>query len=58
MAKEHEHHMGHEKKEHGMGGKHKESHGQPGLGKKMAGFSSKVGKNHKHFGKEMSPAGK
>jgi hypothetical protein len=43
----------------GMGGKSKgKSGGQPGLGKKMAGFSGKVGKNHKAFGKEMSPAGK
>lgn len=27
-------------------------------GKKTTGFSSKVGKSHKMFGKEMSPAGK
>jgi len=43
----------------GMGGKMKGGKGgQPGFGKKMAGFSAKVGKNHKSFGKEMSPAGK
>lgn len=43
----------------GMGGKTKGGKGgQPGFGKKMSGFSSKVGKNHKSFGKEMSPAGK
>ncbi len=54
MAKEH---MGHEKKEHGMGGKHKEGK-HHGMGKKESGFSAKVGKNHKAFGKEMSPAGK
>jgi len=42
----------------GLGGKSKGKGGQPGFGKKMAGFSSKVGQKHKAFGKEMSPAGK
>lgn len=43
----------------GMGGKGMSAKsGQPGFGKKTAGFSSKVGKSHKTFGKEMSPAGK
>jgi hypothetical protein len=50
-----------EKKEH-MGKKHHEGMGkhggQPGLGKKEVGFSGKLGKKHKSFGKEMSPAGK
>lgn len=52
----------------GMGGKNKggmgakaksgmSSKGQPGFGRKTTGFSGKVGKNHKKFGKEMSPAG-
>jgi len=39
----------------GMG---KSSKGQPGFGRKMKGFSGSVGKSHKSFGKEMSPAGK
>ena len=43
----------------GLGGKSKgKSAGAVGLSKKTAGFSAKVGKNHKAFGKEMSPAGK
>ena len=44
----------------GMGAKSKSgmsSKGQPGFGRKTTGFSGKVGKNHKKFGKEMSPAG-
>ncbi len=48
----------HEGKMGGKGGMSKGSHGQPGFGKKEHGFSAKVGKNHKAFGKEMSPAGK
>jgi hypothetical protein len=43
-------------KEKSMGGKHG-GKGQPGFGKKEAGFSSKVGKGKHGFGKEMaSPA--
>jgi hypothetical protein len=43
----------------GMGGRNKgKSAGAVGLSKKETGFSAKVGKNHKMFGKEMSPAGK
>ena len=41
----------------GMGAKGGGSKGQPGFGQKTKGFSAKVGKNHKKFGKEMSPAG-
>jgi len=40
----------------GMGGKHDGK--KSGSMKKMGGFSAKVGKNHKSFGKDMSPAGK
>lgn len=47
------------KKTAGMGGKGGSSKGgQPGFGKKSPGFSAKVGKSHKSFGKDMSPAGK
>ena len=49
--------MAKEKKE-GFGGKMKGGKGAGMAGKKEMGFSSKVGKNHKSFGKEMSPAGK
>jgi hypothetical protein len=47
------------KKAAGMGGKGGSAKGgQPGFGKKSPGFSSKVGKSPKAFGKQMSPAGK
>lgn len=48
----------HDKKSGGFGGKMKSGKGAGMTGKKEMGFSSKVGKNHKSFGKEMSPAGK
>lgn len=40
---------------HGFGGKGK---GAGNFSKKSAGGSAKIGKSHKMFGKEMSPAGK
>lgn len=50
--------MGDQKKSGGMGSKAKGKSGGGGFGgKKTMGFSAKVGKNHKSFGKDMSPAG-
>ena len=54
------HHMEHEGKKHEGHGKSKGrgmgSKGQPGFGKHEKGFGAKVGKQHKKYSKEMSPA--
>ena len=53
MAKEHD---GHDDKKKEHMGMHKDGHKGMGRTPKEHGFSSKVGKHHKKFGKEMSPA--